>query len=82
MIIIILFRISPEEYVGAIDDTLKLQKNIGLCRNFQQLDRAEVFRSVQEEIEVENKASKWPIGIKDCFHLAILNKHRALSVRS
>jgi hypothetical protein len=30
--------------VGAIEDTLKLEKNIGLCRNFQLLDRAEVFR--------------------------------------
>ena len=37
-------RISPEEYVGAIEDTLKLQKNIGLCRNFQQLVKTEVFR--------------------------------------
>jgi hypothetical protein len=30
--------------VGAIEDTLKLEKNIGLCRNFQLLDRTEVFR--------------------------------------
>jgi len=38
-------KISPEEYVGAIEDTLKLQKNIGLCRNFQQLVKTEVFSS-------------------------------------
>jgi len=38
-------KISPEDYVGAILDILKLHKNIGLCRNFQQLNRQEVFSS-------------------------------------
>ena len=32
-------RMTPEEYVGIVEDTLKLQKNVCLCRNFQSLDR-------------------------------------------
>jgi len=38
-------RMSEEEYVGIILDTLKLQKNIVLCRNFQNLDHKETHLS-------------------------------------
>ena len=38
-------RLTAYDYVGIIEDTLKQQKNICLCRNFQSLDRAEVFSS-------------------------------------
>jgi len=38
-------KISLEEYTGAILDILKMHKNIGLCRNFQHLNREEVFSS-------------------------------------
>ena len=58
-------RISPEEYVGIIQDTLKLQKNICLCRNFQSLDRQEVFCS---ETKFRKRAGRkkyldvWPVN--------------------
>jgi len=58
-------KISPGEYVGAIEDTLKLHKNIGLCRNFQQLDRTEVFSS---ELKFRVRAGRkrfldvWPVN--------------------
>lgn len=58
-------RISAVEYVGIIQDTLKLDKNIGLCRNFQMLDRAEVFSS---ELKFRVRAGKkkyldvWPVN--------------------
>merc|ERR1719508_51720 len=32
-------RLTADAYVGIIQDTLKLDKNVGLCRNFQMLDR-------------------------------------------
>ena len=38
-------RISREDFVGVIEDTLKLQKNICLCRHFQKLDRANLSGS-------------------------------------
>jgi len=56
-------RLSAEEYVGIIQDVLKLGKNIGLCRNFQSLDRTEVFSS---ELKFRVRAGKkkyldvWP----------------------
>ena len=59
-------RISPEDYVGIIEDTLKQQKNICLCRNFQSLDRAEVFSS---EIKFRTRAGRkkyldvWPVNL-------------------
>jgi len=58
-------RISSEEYVGIIQDTLKMHKNIGLCRNFQHLDRTEVFHS---ELKFRVRAGKkkyldvWPVN--------------------
>jgi len=58
-------RLSAEEYVGIIEDVLKLGKNIGLCRNFQGLDRTEVFRS---ELKFRARAGKkkyldvWPFN--------------------
>ncbi|XP_023327939.1 solute carrier family 12 member 9-like isoform X4 [Eurytemora carolleeae] len=58
-------KISCEEYVGCIQDTLKLQKNIGLCRNFQLLDRNEVFSS---ELKYRIRAGRkryldvWPVN--------------------
>jgi len=56
-------RISEEEYVGIILDTLKLEKNIVLCRNFQELDRKETHQS---ELRFRVRAGKkkyldvWP----------------------
>lgn len=58
--------ISSEEYVGIIQDVLKLHKNIGLCRNFQMLDRTEVFSS---EHKFRLRAGKkryldvWPVNL-------------------
>jgi len=58
-------RISANEYVGIIQDTLKLHKNIGLCRHFQMLDRTEVFSS---EMKFRVRAGKkkyldvWPVN--------------------
>ena len=60
-----LFRISPEAYVGIIQDALKLHKNVGLCRNFQMLDRTEVFSS---EMKFRVRAGRkkyldvWPVN--------------------
>ena len=57
-------RLSVEDYVGIIQDTLKLQKNVCLCRNFQSLDRTEVFSS---ELKFRTRAGKkkyldvWPV---------------------
>lgn len=57
-------RMSPEAYVGIIQDTLKLHKNIGLCRHFQMLDRTEVFSS---EMKFRVRAGRkkyldvWPV---------------------
>ena len=50
--------------MGIIQDTLKLQKNVCLCRNFQSLDRTEVFSS---ELKFRTRAGKkkyldvWPV---------------------
>jgi len=58
-------RISVEEYVGIIQDILKLQKNLCICRNFQSLDRNEVFSS---EMKFRRRAGKkkyldvWPVN--------------------
>ena len=58
-------RLSPEEYIGIIEDTLKQQKNVCLCRNFQSLDRAEVFSS---ELKFRTRAGRkkyldvWPVN--------------------
>jgi len=58
-------RITAESYVGIIEDTLKLHKNIGLCRNFQMLNRTEVFSS---EMKFRIRAGKkryldvWPVN--------------------
>jgi len=58
-------RISEQEYVGIIQDTLKMHKNIGLCRNFQNLDKTEVFHS---ELKFRVRAGKkkyldvWPVN--------------------
>ena len=58
-------RMSPEEFVGIIEDTLKLQKNVCLCRNFQSLDRTEVFSS---ETKFRKRAGRkkyldvWPVN--------------------
>ena len=59
-------KLSPEDYVGIIQDCLKLQKNVGLCRNFQQLDRTEVFSS---ELKFRVRAGRkkfldvWPVNL-------------------
>ena len=59
-------KLSAEDYVGIIQDCLKLQKNIGLCRNFQQLDRTEVFSS---ELKFRVRAGRkryldvWPVNL-------------------
>jgi potassium/chloride transporter 9 len=47
--------LSPSEYVGMVCDTLKLQKNIGLCRHFHTLDKAVISRNFHY-IDV------WPIN--------------------
>ena len=58
-------QISQEDYVGIIQDVLKLHKNIGLCRNFQMLDRTEVFSS---ELKFRVRAGRkryldvWPLN--------------------
>jgi len=58
-------RISVEEYVGIVQDILKLQKNLCICRNFQSLDRNEVFSS---EMKFRRRAGKkkyldvWPVN--------------------
>ena len=58
-------RLSSEDYVGIIEDTLKQQKNICLCRNFQSLDRAEVFSS---DMKFRSRAGRkkyldvWPVN--------------------
>jgi len=58
-------RVTPESYVGIIQDTLKLHKNIGLCRHFQMLDRTEVFSS---EMKFRVRAGRkkyldvWPVN--------------------
>ena len=58
-------RLTPEDYVGIIEDTLKQQKNICLCRNFQSLDRAEVFSS---DLKFRTRAGRkkyldvWPVN--------------------
>eukprot|EP00092_Neocalanus_flemingeri_P009879 GFUD01010648.1.p1 GENE.GFUD01010648.1~~GFUD01010648.1.p1 ORF type:complete len:926 (+),score=262.27 GFUD01010648.1:182-2959(+) len=58
-------RLSAEDYVGIIQDTLKLHKNVGLCRNFQMLDRTEVFSS---EMKFRVRAGRkkyldvWPVN--------------------
>jgi len=58
-------RMSPEAYVGIIQDTLKLHKNVGLCRHFQMLDRTEVFSS---EMKFRVRAGRkkyldvWPVN--------------------
>ena len=59
-------KLSAEDYVGIIQDCLKLQKNVGLCRNFQQLDRTEVFSS---ELKFRVRAGRkryldvWPVNL-------------------
>lgn len=56
-------RISEEEYVGIILDTLKLKKNVVLCRNFQYLNHKETHQS---ELKYRVRAGKkkyldvWP----------------------
>ena len=63
-------RMSPREFVGIIEDTLKLQKNICLCRNFQSLDRTEVFSS---ETKFRKRAGRkkyldvWPVNFLTPF---------------
>jgi len=58
-------RLTAESYVGIIQDTLKLHKNVGLCRNFQMLDRTEVFSS---EMKFRVRAGRkkyldvWPVN--------------------
>ena len=56
---------SPQAYAGIIQDTLKLHKNIGLCRHFQMLDRTEVFSS-EMKFRVRSGRKKyldvWPIA--------------------
>jgi len=57
--------LTAAAYVGIIEDTLKLHKNVGLCRNFQMLDRTEVFSS---EMKFRIRAGKkkyldvWPVN--------------------
>ncbi|CAB3369964.1 Hypothetical predicted protein [Cloeon dipterum] len=48
--------ISPSEYVGIICDTLKLQKNVALCRHFHSLDKSSLASSAYRYIDV------WPIN--------------------
>ncbi|KAL3862127.1 hypothetical protein ACJMK2_008117 [Sinanodonta woodiana] len=49
--------ITGEEYVQMVKDTLKLQKNICLCRNFHQLDRNVIFQS-QNKLYID----VWPVN--------------------
>ena len=54
-------RRSPEDYVGIIQDTLKLHRPVELCRHFQMLDRTEVFSS---EIKIRVRVGRrdvWPV---------------------
>ena len=48
-------KISPEEFVGVIEDTLKLEKNIGLCRGFQKLNTA-------DQVEKKRYLDVWPVN--------------------
>lgn len=58
-------RITAEDYVGIVEDTLKLQKNVCLCRNFQSLDKTEVFSN---ELKFRIRAGRkkyldvWPVN--------------------
>lgn len=48
---------APGEYVSFVRDTLKLMKNVCLCRNFNQLDKRAIFCSKSEQyIDV------WPLN--------------------
>ena len=48
---------APGEYVSFIRDTLKLMKNVCLCRHFSQLDKRAIFNSKSEQyIDV------WPLN--------------------
>ena len=58
-------RLNSEEYVGIVQDIMKLDKNVCICRNFQLLDRSEVFSS---EMKFRKRAGKkkyldvWPVN--------------------
>lgn len=48
---------APGEYVSFIRDTLKLMKNVSLCRHFSQLDKRAIFNSKNDQyIDV------WPLN--------------------
>ncbi|KAH9499367.1 hypothetical protein Btru_003903 [Bulinus truncatus] len=49
--------LSVNEYIGLIQDSLKLQKSIFLCRNFQLLNKDTIFKSTEKMfIDV------WPVN--------------------
>jgi len=48
--------LSQSEYVGIICDTLKLQKNVALCRHFHSLDKSGLANGTCRYIDV------WPIN--------------------
>jgi solute carrier family 12 (potassium/chloride transporters), member 9 len=47
---------SPSEYVGIVCDTLRLQKNVALCRHFHLLDKSSLASSNYRYIDV------WPMN--------------------
>jgi len=58
-------KISDTDYVGIIEDTLKMQKNVCLCRNFQSLDRTDVFSTeIRFRVGVGKKKylDVWPVN--------------------
>ena len=48
-------RISEDDYVGVIEDTLKVQKNVCLCRHFQVIlisDRNNTYLSLVDTLNI------------------------------
>lgn len=50
--------ISPSDYVKMIYDCLKFQKNVCLCRHFNQLDKAAIMKS-----KTEYYIDVWPLNL-------------------
>eukprot|EP00090_Calanus_glacialis_P041695 TRINITY_DN74208_c0_g1_i1.p1 TRINITY_DN74208_c0_g1~~TRINITY_DN74208_c0_g1_i1.p1 ORF type:complete len:618 (+),score=98.99 TRINITY_DN74208_c0_g1_i1:78-1856(+) len=58
-------KISASEYVSIINDTIKLEKNLILCRYFQTLNESELFMSERKFLKKSRKAKYldiWPIN--------------------
>jgi len=58
-------KISSTEYVSMMTDTLKLEKNLILCRHFQKLNESELFKSERKFLKKTKKSQYldiWPIN--------------------